>query len=143
MKAFGSLLMFLGRLCLSAAFIWDGFYKIFEFHTSIQNFQELTGVTGDAATWIIIVSLIVEIVFGIMLILGWKARFAALVLAAYVICYIVTLHAFWTMDGADRDLELVMFLKGIGIVGGLLYVMACGSGGCGCDRSCSTKEVKQ
>ncbi len=131
--------MLLGRLCLSAVFLWAGFYKIFEFQTSIQSFQALTGTTNDAATWAVIVSLIVEIVFGILLVLGWLTRFAAAVLAIYTLAMILIVHPFWTMEGVERAGEVMKFLNGIGIIGGLLYVLSCGAGCCSCDASSQTK----
>lgn len=133
MKGICGFLMLLGRWCLSIAFLWAGFYKIFWFHSSIESYQELTSYSKDATTWVVIVTLIVEIIFGFLLAIGWLARFAALVLAVYVACMILIFMPFWNMEGIDKLAVLTEFLKGVGIIGGLFYVMGCGAGLLSCD----------
>lgn len=135
MQALSSFIMLIGRLCLSVVFLWSGFYKIFEFHSSIKELAHITGMTNDAATWVVIISLIVEIVFAILLVLGWLSRFAAGVLAVYTLAMIMLLNQFWHLDGVVRTIELMKFLKGLAIIGGLLFVLACGAGRCSCDAS--------
>lgn len=131
---FRSILMLLGRLALSAVFLWSGLNKIFEFQTSILKLQELTGITNDLATWAIIVSLIVELVFGILLLFGWLTRFAASVLILYTVIMVAALHQFWALEGLDRTFDSV------GIIGGLLYVLACGAGYFSCDAVSQSKS---
>lgn len=140
MKGICSLIMLLGRLCLSSVFLWSGFYKIFEFQASILRLQQLTGITNDMATWVIIISLIVEIVFGILLVLGWLTRFSAAILAIYTLIMLVTVHPFWVMEGLERSLSVSKFLSGVGVIGGLLYILSCGAGCCSCDAASCNKD---
>jgi putative oxidoreductase len=67
-----------------------------------------------------------ELVAGAMLILGWKARWAALALAAYTVIATLIFHAYWNVP-ADQVLDTqTHFMKNVAIVGGLLFVFAHG-----------------
>src|SRR5258706_14899243 len=65
---------------------------------------------------------IMELVGAAMLITGWKARGAALLLAAYSILTALIFHNFWAVP-ADQELnQTIHFMKNIAIMGGLLQI---------------------
>jgi putative oxidoreductase len=70
----------------------------------------------------------VEIVCGLMVLIGLKARWGALVLIVFTACTIVLVHHFWDMEGAAQLTNLTEALKNLSIMGGLLLVVAVGSG---------------
>ena len=79
----------------------------------------------EVMAWIVIV---VEISGAIMLIVGWKTRFAAWMLAAFVVVATLLAHRFWAMDPAQYVNQLNHFLKNLAVLGGLLLLAAHGPG---------------
>ena len=71
---------------------------------------------------------VVEIVAGVMVILGSCTRTAAVALAIFTACTIAFGHQFWTMEGQFRALNLTQALKNVSIVAGLLMIAALGAG---------------
>ena len=70
----------------------------------------------------------IEIVCGLMVLIGLKARWAALVLIVFTACTIIFVHHFWDMEGAALIDSRTDALKNLSIMGGLLLVVAVGSG---------------
>jgi putative oxidoreductase len=77
----------------------------------------------------------IEIVCGLMVLVGLKARWAALVLIVFTACTIIFVHHFWDMSGAAFSENQAEALKQLSIIGGLLMVVAVGSGPGAMDRS--------
>lgn len=71
---------------------------------------------------------VVEVVFGLMVMVGYRARMAALVLAAFTVCTIVVADPFWLMQGEIRALNLTQALKNLSIISGLLMIAVLGPG---------------
>jgi putative oxidoreductase len=69
----------------------------------------------------------IEIICALMVLIGLKARWAALVLAVYTACTIIFVHPFWE-GGADQIANRTEALKYLSIMGGLLLIVAVGSG---------------
>jgi putative oxidoreductase len=65
-----------------------------------------------------------EMLGGILLFLGFKVRFGATLLILFLIPATILFHPFWVMHGAERDLQMVMFLKNLAIFGGLVLALA-------------------
>jgi putative oxidoreductase len=70
----------------------------------------------------------VEVVCGLLVLVGLKARWAALLLAVFTACTIIFIHHFWDMDGAALIENRTQALKNLSIMGGLLLIVAVGSG---------------
>jgi putative oxidoreductase len=85
----------------------------------------------EVMAWIVIV---VEISGAIMLIVGWKTRFAAWMLAAFVVVATLLAHRFWAVDPAQYVNQLNHFLKNLAVLGGLLLLAAHGPGRLAFDR---------
>jgi putative oxidoreductase len=75
-----------------------------------------------------------EIVCGLMVLIGLKARWAALVLVVFTACTIIFVHHFWDMAGDDLINNRTEALKNLSILGGLLLIVAVGSGPTAMDR---------
>jgi len=120
-----------GRALLSSIFILSGWGKI-------------TGFSGTAAYMaskgmpmpdvLLVPTIIIELGGGLMLLLGWKARWAALAIFLFVIPTTLIFHAFWAVDAAQVQNQMINFMKNIAIMGGMLYVVAYGSGPCSLDK---------
>lgn len=75
----------------------------------------------------------IEIICGLMVLIGLKARWAALVLAVYTACTIIFVHPFWE-GGADQIANRTEALKYLSIMGGLLLIVGVGSGPSSAER---------
>lgn len=139
---FCSILLFLGRLCISAIFLISGISKFVEYNATAQM-MAAKGLSYVPV--LLIIAALIEIICSLSLIFGYKTRLGSLILLLYLIPVTYVFHNFWALEGADRQLQMIMFLKNLAIFGGLLEVLAIGAGGCGCDRwcrPCKTTEIK-
>lgn len=65
-------------------------------------------------------AIVVEVILGACLAIGYKSGAAALILALYLIPTTYFFHAFWNNPG--DQMVMIEFLKNLAIFGGLLYV---------------------
>jgi putative oxidoreductase len=70
----------------------------------------------------------IEVLGGIMILIGFKTRFAAAVLFLFTIATVVVSHDFWNMDGAAQLANQTQALKNLSIMGALLMIVAAGPG---------------
>ena len=108
----------LGRIFLSAIFLINGVEKIFNYEETIQ-YMENFNVSGN----LIIPAIIVEILFPILLIIGYQTKFSALVLSLFTLILAVIFHTDFS-----NQMQLISFLKNIAIAGGFLIIFVNGAG---------------
>ena len=108
----------LGRIFLSAIFLISGVGKIFNYEGTIQ-YMENFNVSGN----LIVPAIIVEILFPILLIIGYQTRFSALVLSLFTLTLAVIFHTDFS-----NQMQLISFLKNIAIAGGFLIIFVNGAG---------------
>ena len=108
----------LGRIFLSAIFLINGVVKIFNYEGTIQ-YMENFNVPG----YLIIPAITVEILFPILLIIGYYTKFSALVLSLFTLVLAVIFHTDFS-----NQMQLMSFLKNIAIAGGFLIIFVYGPG---------------
>ena len=108
----------LGRIFLSAIFLINVVGKIFNYEETIQ-YMENFNVSGN----LIIPAIVVEILFPILLIIGYQTRFSALVLSLFTLTLAVIFHTDFS-----NQMQLISFLKNIAIAGGFLIIFVNGAG---------------
>ena len=106
-----------GRIFISALFLISAFNKIFNLDGSI-GWMEGFGVPG----FLIFPAIAIEIILPVLVIVGYRARLAAGVLAVFCLMTAFLFH----FDFADQS-QLVSFLKNIGLAGGFLFIVANGT----------------
>jgi putative oxidoreductase len=115
-----SSLPLLGRVLLGLIFVMSGITKI----TGFEATQQQMAAQGMPLTALFLVgAIVVEIVGGLSVILGLWARAGAAALFLFLIPATLIFHT----DFGQRT-QVIMFLKNLSIMGGLLFVMAFGSG---------------
>jgi putative oxidoreductase len=132
MTATKDLAALVGRILLAIVFIPAGFAKIGGF-AGTAGYIASKGLPLPEVGAAIAVA--VEIVAGIALLLGWKTRWAALALAVFTLVATVFFHAFWAVPPEQHMTQYLMFMKNIGIVGGLLALYAFGPGRLSVDKA--------
>ena len=107
----------IGRIFLSVLFLIEGIGKLFT-QEQVITYMEDYGVPGI----LFIPAVIVEILFPLLLIVGYKTRLAALVLALFTLTVTIIFHTDF-----DDGMQLISFLKNLAITGGFMFVIAYGS----------------
>lgn len=79
-------------------------------------------------------ALVVELVAALLIVVGWKTRWAAAALIVFTLIATFTFHNYWAMPAAQQMIQKLMFLKNIAITGGLLLLIAFGPGRWSVDR---------
>ena len=114
-----------GRILLALIFLISGYGKIGGF-SGTAGYMASKGI--PFAEVALAITIVIELVGGIMLIVGWKARWAALAIFLWLIPVTLMFHNFWAVDAAQYQNQFNHFLKNVTIMGGMLYVMAFGAG---------------
>ena len=115
----GSLAL-IGRLLLAAMFILSGFGKLGDPSGTI-GYIASAGLPLPPVAYAI--ALVVEIGAGILLVLGYRARWVALILAAFTLASAIGFHTYF----ADQN-QMIHFMKNLAITGGFLQIAAFGAG---------------
>ncbi len=81
--------------------------------------------------------IIVEVLVGLAVIMGWQTRLAALTLAGFSIVAALMFHA----NLADQ-IQFIMFMKNVTIAGGFLLLAANGPGAYALDNRLKSEESR-
>ena len=118
--------LLVGRCCVAALFIPDGVGKLMNFTRFAASlaghhlpFPEAWAVAGIVAA----------LGGGIAVLLGIQVRWAALLLAAFVVVATALSHRYWEFaDEARRQANSGQFWKNVSLFGGLLFLYVAGAG---------------
>ena len=121
-----------GRILLALIFVISGFRKFMGFDGTVGYIQS-AGL--PAAQLAAIVAIIVEVGGGILLVIGWKARWAAAAMLVFVFLAGILFHAFWASPPEQAMMQQIQFMKNLAIMGGMLYIFAYGSGPLSVDKN--------
>jgi putative oxidoreductase len=123
-------LALVGRVLVAWLFIPEGWHKVANF-TGTAGYIAAQGIPlPEVATAAAIVA---ELGLGLLLLVGWQARWAALGLAIFVAVLTPLFHNYWAMQGDVAMWQKLNFNKNIAILGGLLVLTAFGAGGMSLD----------
>jgi putative oxidoreductase len=133
-----------GRICVPVVFIAAGIQKALSVEGIARLLADsrvpvpdgIAGYLGGMPKYEALGYLIagLEIVCGLMIMTGLKARWGALILVVFTACTIVFVHHFWDMEGLAARTHQTEALKNLSIIGALLLIVAGGSAGRSADR---------
>jgi len=112
-------MLLLGRLLMSAIFILSGFGKLTHFGPTAQGMAEMK---IPLATVALVITLCIEIGGGLMVLTGFGARYAALIMFLWLIPVTLVYHHFWGIPAEQQMMQQINFLKNVAIMGGLLIL---------------------
>ena len=122
----------IARVLLVALFLLSGTNKIGGFDGTV-SYIAAHGLPFPALGAMI--AILVEFGGGLLVLVGWKARWTALVMAIFTVAAAIFFHAYWAdADAAVRMGDYINFWKNISIAGGFLMVFAFGPGRYSFDR---------
>lgn len=125
MKNSDNYLSLAGRLLVAFLFLPAGISKIFGFAGTVGYI----GAMGlPAPTLAAIAAILIEVLGGAALVLGFYTRFAAIALAIFTLIASVVFHAFWAVPAEQAFVTQLLFTKNIAVIGGLLVLAAFGAG---------------
>ncbi len=115
----------IGRILIALLFVPAGFQKLTGFAGTVGYVTSAGLPLPEVAAAIAIV---VELGVGLALLVGFKTRWAAIVLALFTLAASFGFHNFWTMPADKASVNQLMFFKNMAITGGLLAFAAFGAG---------------
>ncbi|MFI4902838.1 MAG: DoxX family protein [Burkholderiales bacterium] len=124
-------LLLAGRVLIAVLFVPGGFAKLSHFQNTVASIAHsalpLPSLMAAGA-------IAVEFGVGLAFLVGWKARWAALILALFTLVAGVFFHNFWAAPDAQVAMQKINFLKNLAIAGGLFFVYVFGPGRLSIDR---------
>ena len=119
-----------GRLFLSALFLIEGLGKI-SIQEDVIMYMEDYGVPGI----LFLPALALEILFPLLLIIGYKIKWTASIMALFTFTVAIIFHT-----NFSEGMQLMLFLKDIAIAGGFMIVIAHGPGKISLDYYFKSKQ---
>ena len=113
-----------GRILLASLFLLSGLSKLGAYGAT-ATYMSSAGVPGALLPAVIAV----ELLGSLAVIVGWKTRAAAALLAGFSL-----LAAFLFHNNFADQIQMIMFLKNVAIAGGFLLLVANGAGAISLDR---------
>jgi putative oxidoreductase len=110
----------LGRILMSSLFLMSGFGKL------ADPIGTKAYIASKALPWpeaAYVIAVIIELGFGTALVLGYRTRMVAAVMAIFTLATGLTFH-----DNFADPKQLISFMKNIAITGGFLQVIVWGAG---------------
>jgi putative oxidoreductase len=115
----------IGRILIAAFFVPSGFGKLMHFAGTV-GYISSSGVPLPEVCAAI--AIVVELGFGLLLLVGWQARWVALGMALFVLVITPIFHHYWSVPEAQVAAQKMNFNKNMAILGGLLAFAAFGAG---------------
>lgn len=118
-------LSLIGRVLIALLFIPAGFGKIAGF-AGTAGYIASKGVPLPEVAAAIAIG--VELGLGLLLLIGFQTRWAALGIAVFTAVITCIFHNYWAVPAEQVMLQQQQFFKNFAIVGGLLTIAAWGAG---------------
>ena len=116
----------IGRVFLSLIFIMSGFGKIFDW-SGTSGYMASHGM--PMVPLFLVGAIVLLLTGGFSVLLGYKAKWGAVLLIIFLIPTTFIFHAFWGIsDPMMHKMQMISFMKNFSILGGLLLVYSFGSG---------------
>jgi putative oxidoreductase len=119
-----------GRIFLSAIFLLAGVGKIFNFESTTE-YMESFNVPG----YLITPAIIIEILFPILIIIGYRTKLSAIILSLFAILLAIIFH-----NDFSNQMQLMSFLKNFAIAGGFMIIFVYGSNKISLDHFLKSKQ---
>ena len=121
-----------GRIFISALFLIEAVRKFFNPDMSMMYMSD-----HGVPEFLFYPSIAFEIIIPLLLIVGYKTRIAASLLAVFVLTVTLIFHSHHIIDDG---MQLTIFLKNLAIIGGLLLIISNKSQICSVDYYLESKK---
>ena len=118
-------LAFVGRILLALMFVLAGISKL-------GGFAGTVGYIGSKGLpmpeVLAALTIVLELGGGLALVFGFCTRWVALAMGLFTLLVSVIFHNYWAMPEAMQMTNQLMFMKNMGVAGGMFMVAAFGAG---------------
>jgi putative oxidoreductase len=117
---------FLGRLIIAWFFLSEAWWRASDWDgtVTLMNMRHIPGAPPLLALVILLM-----VLGGIFLLLGYHTRTGALILFALTVITSAVMHSYWLIGNAvDRAADYDLFIRNMAIAGGLLFLVGMGLG---------------
>lgn len=118
-------LSLIGRILLAMLFVPAGFGKITGFAGTVGYIASRGVALPEFAA---AAAIGVEVGLGMLLLIGWQTRWAAVGMALFTVVISFIFHNFWAVPVEQVMQQQQSFFKNLAVVGGLLTIVAWGAG---------------
>lgn len=125
-------LALLGRALLALLFVLSGWEKLTGF-PGLVGFIAGKGLPLPQVLAVLAVA--IELGGGILLLIGFKTRWVALIFVVFLLVITPIFHNFWSAPADQMKNQEINFLKNLAILGGMFMVAAFGPGRFSLDRA--------
>jgi putative oxidoreductase len=128
-----NLMTLVGRILLAVIFVLSGFGKLTNL-SGTAGYMAHAGMAQSMVYPALLASVAVELGFGLLIVIGYKARIAAIVIFLWFIPVTIMFHIMPYLaakahgDAMGAMMQQINFMKNISIMGGLLLLAGFGSG---------------
>ena len=126
----------LARFLVALIFIMSGVGKIFGF---TETAGMMDGAGFPAPSLFLAGAILLEIIGGVFLLVGYKARWGALALIVFLVPATLIFHAANLADPAQTQQQIIEVLKNLAILGALVKFAADGAGAYSLDNLLATR----
>jgi putative oxidoreductase len=117
-------LVLLGRICFAAIFIVAA-----PGHFKAQEIAYAAHAGVPLASLAVPVSGLMALAGGLSVALGYRAKIGAWLLVLFLVPVTITMHNFWAAtDPMMAQIQMAMFMKNVGLMGGALLLAYFGAG---------------
>lgn len=144
MNFFNKILRFLGRVFIAAMFIYLGISKLIDWQVAQQElvtalqglyegpqkyiwFEQFVGYAISWSSIILGIQIIFELVGATFILFGVKVKLGSGMLAIFLILSTLLHYRFWAISGPNTHIALSIFLRNMGVLGGLLVIIGSNS----------------
>jgi uncharacterized membrane protein YphA (DoxX/SURF4 family) len=127
MSTLQNLFSLAGRVLFAPLYIGAGVNKIMHWSDTAakmeaQDMPMVGSVTLPGAIAILVLG-------GLSVLLGFKARIGAIALIVFLVLATLVFHDFWNVEDVQAAVtEQIQFMKNLGLIGGMCFLLAFGSG---------------
>ena len=125
LNQFQSPLALASRILMAALFIPAGLGKLFGFAGTVGYISSVGLPLPEVGA---VIAILVEVLGGVALLVGFQTRWAALIVAVFTVAAGFLFHNYWGMPADKVMVNQIMFMKNLSIAGGLLALTAFGAG---------------
>lgn len=115
----------LGRILIAGSFFWIVYEKIKHWDVTMAYMKSKH---VPQAKIVLPISVGLKTLGALLVLFGWYAHLGALILLVLTIASLAKLHQFWKLQGPERQIELMLFIKDTAIAGALFILLAIGAG---------------
>lgn len=118
------IILLIGRVFIGWIFVRSGYGKLFDIPAYAATFPG-----RGLPTFLVYLAVPAEFLGGLALMFGFATRYAAIVMAIFMLVATFSTHRYWEFtDAAARRAQDSSFYKNMAMLGGIFFLFVCGAG---------------